>query len=37
MAEAEMNYVHIIINMANTHQLQILLKFIRNYPMYSYM
>ena len=36
MAQAEINYVHINRNMANICQLQILLRFIRNYPMYSY-
>jgi len=37
MAQAEINYVHIILNMVNIGQLLILLRFIRNYPMYSYM
>jgi hypothetical protein len=37
MAQAEINYVHTIINIVNIGQLQILLRFIRNYPMYSYM
>jgi len=37
MAQAEISYVHIILNMANICKLQILLRFIRNHLMYSYM